>query len=336
MGEGAEVELDEDGQEIIARGVWTQAANGDTTYYPGHVRPRRLVGEPYGNWYERAPYMDGGEAEDGGETGPSSGGAASIDPARDDPARDDSSCDSAASDAFWDHPDAPARGDPRGGYRIRSQTVWGQAQADYLAGDSAPAICDRYDLSLGAFRSRAARDGWRRSDHEDPCLDDPRLDDPRLDPSGLDPDGDAGADPQGQPDLDLMAADVLARARRAIARGRAAEAATWLRVHNQLTRLIPAPPPPLPPEPEPELEPRPAPAPDPFRLITLKMKAVGDVARAAAALDPANTQGQAALRRLLDQLGTVGSFSDDSDDSDCEPRDPAEAPSGTPAPVPDD
>ena len=55
MGEGADVDVDEDGQEIIPRGVWTQAANGDTTYYPGHGRPRRLGGEPSEDWPRTAP-----------------------------------------------------------------------------------------------------------------------------------------------------------------------------------------------------------------------------------------------------------------------------------------
>ena len=299
MGEGADVDVDEDGQEIIPRGVWTQAANGDTTYYPGHVRPRRLVGEPYEGWHETAPYLDGGEASADAE---------------------DAASDEAAADAFWDHPDAPARGDPRGGYRIRSPTVWGQAQADYLAGDSAPAICDRYDLSLGAFRSRAAREGWRRRDATDACVDEAARD------PGSDPEVDAAPEPvhEPEPDLARMADDVLVRARRAIARGRAAEAATWLRVHRQLTRLAP------PPEPEPSPEPEPAPAPDPGKLMGLKMKAVAEVARAAAGLNPDNAHGQAAIGRLLDELKTLPPawasppISDDSDDSDCEFSAPAE------------
>ena len=308
------MDLDEDGQEIIARGHWTQAANGDTTYYPGHVRPRRLVGEPYEGWQETAPLL--GEDEDG-ELDPGQD-AAPENAAREDPAPED------PGDAFWDHPDAPARGDLRGGYRIRSEITWGRARADYLAGDSAPSICDRYDLSLGAFRSRAAREGWRRSDGEADLCNDSPLPTERADPDP-DPGADCGADPgaDAAPDLDRMAADVMVRAQRAIARGRAAEAATWLRVHRQLTRL--APPPPAPAAAPP---PGPPPAPDPLDLLDRKMKAVGEVARAAAGLDPDNAHGQAAISQLLDQLKAlpvsdpVADPAPDpvpiSDDSDCE------------------
>lgn len=213
-------------------------------------------------------------------------------------------------------PDDAGRGhdheapEARDGYRVRSEAIWAAARRDYLAGDAAEAVCARYDLKLGTLRARAAREGWRRSDVEDPLPDDPE-------PALASP-----PDPVGEADLDRLAADVLARAQRAVARGRAGEAATWLRVHRQLTRLMPAPcaPPP---------EPRPAPAPDPLALLNLKMKAVGEVARAAAALDPDNTSAQAAIGALLAELRDLPRvegeppISDDSDDSDPESPDPA-------------
>ncbi|WP_312205087.1 hypothetical protein, partial [Brevundimonas sp.] len=105
---------------------------------------------------------------------------------------------------------------PRDGYRVRSEAVWAAARRDYLAGDTAEAVCDRYGLKLGTLRSRAAREGWRRCDAGDP--------DPWPDED--DPVEDAAAD---APDLAAMAAQALMRLNRAVRRGRAAEAASWLR-----------------------------------------------------------------------------------------------------------
>ncbi len=49
-------------------------------------------------------------------------------------------------------------------YRIRSADVWVQARDDYLSGLSAETVCRRHDLGLSAFRRRARKYGWRRSD----------------------------------------------------------------------------------------------------------------------------------------------------------------------------
>ncbi|WP_024354547.1 hypothetical protein [Brevundimonas naejangsanensis] len=46
---------------------------------------------------------------------------------------------------------------PRDGYRVHPDEVWAAARRDYLAGDTAEAVCDRYGLKLGTLRSRAAR-----------------------------------------------------------------------------------------------------------------------------------------------------------------------------------
>ena len=53
-------------------------------------------------------------------------------------------------------------------YRIRAAAVWAQARKDYLSGLSAEAVCRRHDLGLSAFRRRARKYGWRRSDQVAP------------------------------------------------------------------------------------------------------------------------------------------------------------------------
>lgn len=42
--------------------------------------------------------------------------------------------------------------------------VWALARRDYLDGDSAPVVAERYGLSERTLRRRAAKDGWRRQD----------------------------------------------------------------------------------------------------------------------------------------------------------------------------
>ena len=49
-------------------------------------------------------------------------------------------------------------------YRIRPAETWVQARDDYLSGLSAETVCRRHDLGLSAFRRRARKYGWRRSD----------------------------------------------------------------------------------------------------------------------------------------------------------------------------
>lgn len=46
------------------------------------------------------------------------------------------------------------------------QEIWRRARADYLAGDSAPVIAERYGLSERSVRRRASLEGWRRCDVE--------------------------------------------------------------------------------------------------------------------------------------------------------------------------
>ncbi|MFK0300151.1 hypothetical protein ACIQTU_13140 [Brevundimonas sp. NPDC090276] len=177
------------------------------------------------------------------------------------------------------------------GYRIRSDAVWTAARRDYLAGDAAEAVCARYDLKLGTLRSRAAREGWRRSDIED-VWPDPQ-------------DEEADASP---PDLTRMAAQALMRLNRALQRGRAAEAASWLRTWRALT--------------DPALLAAAAPEPEPEPLSTLEqdLQEVAAVARDAAALPPDDHAGRRAIEARLAALKTrldpEGLISDDSDELD--------------------
>ena len=198
---------------------------------------------------------------------------------------------------------------PRDGYRVRSEATWAAARRDYLAGDTAEAVCDRYGLKLGTLRSRAAREGWRRCDAEDP--------DPWPDED--DPVEDAAAD---DADLAAMAAQALMRLNRAVRRGRAAEAASWLRTWRALTdpALLAAAEPESPP---------PAPEPDPLDTLEADMKAVAAVARDAARLAPDDLLGRRAVEARINALSArlapegEGAISDDSDELDSVFPDPS-------------
>ena len=184
--------------------------------------------------------------------------------------------------------DAPA-GDPASdGYRVRSARTWAAARRDYLAGDAAEAVCARYDLKLGTLRARAAREGWRRSDMEDIWPD---------------PQDEA---PETPPDLTQMAAQALMRLNRALQRGRAAEAASWLRTWRALS--------------DPALLATAAPEPDPAATLEADLKAVAKVARDAALLSPDDHAGriaiEARLTALKARLDPEGLISDDSDELD--------------------
>ena len=199
--------------------------------------------------------------------------------------------DDGPDDPPFDWPEAEREA---GGYAIRSDAVWDAARRDYLAGDAAPAVCDRYDLKLGTVRHRAAQQGWRRLDAPDP------------EPVDLEAEREAGL-----PEISDMAARALVRANRAILRGRAAEAAAWLRIHRTLS-AAPTPPAPAP-------APVPKPRPDPLATVGREMEAVAALAREVARLDPDDADGVADIDARLTALqarATAGRISDDSDDSD--------------------
>lgn len=101
-------------------------------------------------------------------------------------------------------------------YRIRSADTWARARDDYLSGMGAEAVCHRYDLGLSAFRRRARKYGWRRSDQADPAP-------AELDLSIYE---DIGPDDEVR----------MARLRfiQALNQGRSTEAARWRRLWHEL------------------------------------------------------------------------------------------------------
>jgi hypothetical protein len=112
--------------------------------------------------------------------------------------------------------------------RSAPDEVWARVKADYLAGLSAPACCRRPGVGLSTLRSRAAREGWRRSDQ------------PWTPPNDLDP-WDEGVELEERlgGDLDRVELHELAwvayrRRMRAVLRGHAAEALRWNRVCDML------------------------------------------------------------------------------------------------------
>ncbi|MBX9614486.1 MAG: hypothetical protein K2X25_02715 [Caulobacteraceae bacterium] len=95
---------------------------------------------------------------------------------------------------------------------------WAHARREYLSGVTAASICQRYGMSLSSFRLHARVGGWRRMDQTD-C-------DVPPEPGEYHPDDRVGfAD---------LADEAFLNIRRALGMGRAAEAATWLRVYDKL------------------------------------------------------------------------------------------------------
>lgn len=182
--------------------------------------------------------------------------------------------------------------DMRGGYRIRSDDAWAAARHDYLSGDTAETVCARYDLRLGTFRARAARDGWRRLDQGDP------------EPVDLEAEG-------GRPDYGEMARHALVRLDRAVRRGRPGEASSWMRLHEKL-----------------ELMARAAAAragggragPDPLKAIEARTALLADLAQGALRLDMDDPAAVAAFEARLSALEREGPDREgadpNSDDSD--------------------
>lgn len=202
--------------------------------------------------------------------------------------------DAADDDPQGDPQDHPMRADPadaRGGYRIRSHDAWAAARHDYLSGDTAEAVCARYDLRLGTLRARAARDGWRRLDQGDP------------EPVDLAVEAEAGL-----PDYDEMARHALVRLDRAVRRGRPGEAASWMRLHEKLGLMARAA----------AMRGRtgaPAPAsrtPDPLQDVERRAAAIADLAQGALTLDLDDPAAVAAFEARLAALEGMA----DSDDSD--------------------
>jgi hypothetical protein len=53
---------------------------------------------------------------------------------------------------------------PRTTYKLVSPDSWRLIRAAYLSGLSAPTVAARFDISVGALRKRAAREGWTKRD----------------------------------------------------------------------------------------------------------------------------------------------------------------------------
>ena len=103
-------------------------------------------------------------------------------------------------------------------YRIRAAQTWAQARADYLSGLSAEAVCRRHDLGLSAFRRRARKYGWRRSDQVEP------------------PPGEIDLGLYADMDMDDLARTARLRFAEAIESGRATDARRWRGLADDLIR----------------------------------------------------------------------------------------------------
>ncbi|MFN4295335.1 MAG: hypothetical protein ACK4FB_00710 [Brevundimonas sp.] len=207
----------------------------------------------------------------------------------------------------------------------KSRARWAAARADYLAGGSAPEVCERHGLSLRTFRHRAKIEGWRRADQPAPFIapDPAPTPEPALDPAPTSqnqplviPDAPTGAI-RDQPLTTLEMVDKCwSHVQAAVAAGQLIQARGWLRLYRELKPLVPfteieareaeqaAPAqtlaPPLhcfsapeshTPEPAPEPEPSPAPSapePDPTGDLVRLTTRLAAIARQAekAALQP--------------------------------------------------
>lgn len=177
-------------------------------------------------------------------------------------------------DAWPEH--LSAENHPQRTWRSRSEATWEAIRRDYLAGAAARDLCDRHEVALSTLRLKAREGGWRRADQADSDLFPADADRWVADESAEVQ--VAAADEESWADL---ADRARFRLRRAIGSGRAAEAASWLRVHDRLRALAVAdaaaassvePP----PSPQPE--------PDPVAAATAIAAQIGSLARRAARL----------------------------------------------------
>ena len=188
-------------------------------------------------------------------------------------------------------------------YRRLSKEAWEAAGTAYLAGSTAEEVSAVYGMAVSTFRARARDAGWRREDQPDPLRE----------PLDL---GAETAD--GLPDYGAMAAHALVRLNRALQAGRALEAARWVRLHADLTRMAAAPPPspPAPPPlPKPPAQPK---EPDLGERAAAVAEQVGQIARQACALKRGDYAGRDALMARLKALDDLkpASRSDELDEID--------------------
>lgn len=157
---------------------------------------------------------------------------------------------------------------PMRSWNARSDATWEAIRQAYLAGVPARDLCDRHEVALSTLRLKAKEGGWRRADQADSDLFPADADRWAEDAAP-----DAGA-VGGDEDWADLADRARFRLRRAIASGRAAEAASWLRVHDRLRALAVAEGTPTAPPPPPE--------PDPIETVTTVAGQIGSIARRAA------------------------------------------------------
>lgn len=162
--------------------------------------------------------------------------------------------------------------------RNLAEMTWAGARADYLAGETAEVVCERYDLAESTLRRRAANEGWRRVDQPAPSPE------PGLGPEYED---DTPVDPA------VLAEQALARVRRAVARGRSGEAGSWMRLYEKLARLAAGQPS------SPAAPARPA---DPSGAVIAVARSVGEVARHAASLNPDDDAAARQMEAQMEQL----------------------------------
>ncbi|MFN3817038.1 hypothetical protein [Brevundimonas sp.] len=127
----------------------------------------------------------------------------------------------------------------RGGYRRASDETWARARRDYEAGHTGVEVCARHDLRPSTLRDRARAEGWRRIDAPTPDHG----------PEPVDLHSDEALE---LPDYEEMALVALVRVNRALKAGRAAEAGSWMRLHEKLTALAALPDPEQTPPPPPQ------------------------------------------------------------------------------------
>ena len=122
--------------------------------------------------------------------------------------------------------------EPSPGSMAHPEAVWAQAKEDYLGGDSAGVVCQRYSLSRSRFFERAKAQGWRRRDREREAADDRAAYDAEADAAFVCAAMEAPAAPAY-----VLARRAWAMAERAILMRRRTEAAGWVRVVRDLRRL---------------------------------------------------------------------------------------------------
>ena len=152
----------------------------------------------------------------------------------------------------------------RSGHHRASDATWARARADYLAGESASVVCERYGMRVSTLRNRAAEEGWRRQDQPGP------------EPVDLEAELEAGL-----PDYADMANHALIRLNRAILKGHATEAGRWMRLHRTLLDMARKPP----------AKPVPQPVPKPNPLMDALEAQVAEIQAMARSLARPNSDG---------------------------------------------